>query len=592
MTPSRIPPDIKRALPSLVLVMAVLVTFAPVLTNGFVWDDIIMISENPNVKGFDGSHIKWVLTTFYDGNYHPIYWMTLGIDHLLWGGAPSGYHFTSLAWHALNAVLFFYMTLALLGTVRPGSARAPSEALVSGALIGALFFALHPLRVETVAWLSARGDLLCAAFLMISIIGYLKMVAAENIVHRWLWYLAVLASAVFSALCRAWTITLPVVLIILDVYPLARYRRRNAQGAGATTLLLEKLPLVLLSLITAYLAILAKSGSMKASADHTLPERLMQAAYGLLFYPVKTIVPVNLSPLYLLDHGFDAFAPLYVLSTIVVIVGTILLLRNRRRWPWALCVWCVYGVMISPQLGLVQSGPQLTADRYSYIATMPFFVLIGAGMSAALDHWRRRPFPRPHLIAIRLGLLFTLLSAAAASYTQTWVWESDYTLWSHAAAHDSGNYVAYNNLGNYLKDNTRRYQAAMDCYDRAIQLNPNLSEAYYNRALLKEIIGDTQGAITDYTDVIKRDKGDDRPLNNRGLLKQAEGDLNSAIEDFNGAIAVNPNAYNAYANRGLVHTLRGQPALARRDFRTALETAPDKWPQRALVEKMIANLED
>src|SRR5207249_5694880 len=208
---------------------AVLVCFLPALGSQFVlWDDDMNFTDNPSYRGLSASHLRWMFTTLYGGHYQPLSWLTLGLDYTLWGMNPTGYHLTSLLLHAVNAVLFYYIVLALLRR-----AVAAVSASAGAAAVGALFFAIHPLRVESVAWASERRDVLAALFYLATVLAYLRMAEEEPSGRAHRWYLVSLACFVLSLLSKAWGITLPVVLLALDVFPLRRAPRLREKAPYA-----------------------------------------------------------------------------------------------------------------------------------------------------------------------------------------------------------------------------------------------------------------------------------------------------------------------------------------------------------------------
>src|SRR6266566_1563356 len=350
------------------IALVVIACFLPTLRNDFVlWDDDLNFTDNPSYRGLSWRQLRWMFTTVHGGHYQPLSWVTLGLDYTLWGMNPAGYHLTSVLLHAANAVLFYHVVLALL---RRAAVSGPALVLEGAAAVGALFFAIHPLRVESVAWASERRDVL----------AYLRMAEEEGSGRARRWYLVSLACFVLSLLSQAWGITLPVVLLALDVFPLRRAPR-----------LLEKAPYAALALGAAALAFVAQQHqpAMRTLAQHGALQRTAQAAYGLSFYLWKTVAPWRLSPAYLLEGRLDPAAPRYLLSFVAVAGITALLVFARRRWPSGLVAWACYAAIVSPVLGFVQTGPQIAADRYTYLACLPWAVLVAAAVRrAALGHGR------------------------------------------------------------------------------------------------------------------------------------------------------------------------------------------------------------
>ena len=364
---------------AVLIVGAVLISFFPTLNNGFVdWDDTGMFTENFKYRGFSLAHVSWMFTTFHYGHYHPLTWLTLGLDYQLWGMNPKGYHLTSLLFHAASGVACYFLITALVGRQPAFSRFAQSLGFRLCCASGALFFALHPLRVESVAWATERRDVVSGLFYILTLLAYVRM-SEKDSMRRRRWLVLALFFFTCSFLSKAWAITLPVVLLVLDVYPLRRIGAGEQFAASCQKVLLEKIPFVLIAVVFAWIAWLAQERWSIRAESFGVVQRLMSAAYSLCFYPLKTAVPVGLSPLYVLDPVFIATKPKYVLTALAVPAIAVVLVLMRRRWPWALAAGVCYAIIVSPVLGLAQSGEQIAADRYAYLSCLPFAILIAAG---------------------------------------------------------------------------------------------------------------------------------------------------------------------------------------------------------------------
>jgi tetratricopeptide (TPR) repeat protein len=648
----------------ILIAAVVLACYLPALHNGFVWDDHANLIENFNYRGLSFAHLHWMFTTIHDANYHPLIWLTLAVDFVLWGMNPAGYHLTNIVLHTFNAVLFYFLVAAFLRRETAADPKDNAFVLQTGAAVGALFFALHPLRVEPVVGVSIRGDVLCGFFYLLTVIAYLRMNESRTAAGRRKWFLLSLLFFIFSLLSRAWGITLPLVLLILDAYPLRRFdvraelqqRAHSPQlAAGLASeskndgipysrrfpvplqrdcrdlqsissfkkVLLEKIPFAFFALSAGILAFWAKRGSMLMVAKHGLMDRFVQATYGLCFYIVKTIAPIRLSPLYLLEKDFNPIEPKYILSALLVLGIILGLIAMRHRWPWALTAWVCYAVIVSPLLGFVQSGPQIAADRYTYIACMPFAILAGAGMQRlGLARQNERLFSVKRF-AVMAFIWAGLLVLAVASSRHTHIWHNDLSFWNQALRLDPGHYIAYNNRGYYCK-NQRGPADTLNDYNNAIRLNPEYDKAYFNRGNLLMEQGDLAGALKDYNTLIRLDPNHARTYYNRGNLLKEQGDLAGALKDYNFAIRLNPEYSQAYNNRGLLYKEQSDFAGADKDFTAAirlnplspeiycnrglnwlsqnnfkaaftdftkaLEVAPENWPDRGRLEHMLYNI--
>jgi hypothetical protein len=325
----------------------------PSLGNGFVWDDMGNIVNNRNLDLPGLRFLGWAFTTFHLGHFQPLTWLSLCVDRCLSGDNALGYHLTNLLLHVINIIL-------LLGLARRLLARrgvAPTAALL-GALAAALVFGLHPLRVETVGWITERRHLLAALFYLLGLHAYLAAAHGPPLGrHR----LASYGAFILSMLCDAWVISLPVVLLCLDAVIDREPRWRQ--------LLLEKLPYAAIALAAMALALTAQhdSGALLAARGHDWPNRLMQAGYGATYYWVRSVYWCSLSPYVPIRAGelYDAWHWAALLLSVGV---TLAAMVRARRWRLFAAAWIGYLALVSPVLGLAQSGLQAVADRYSYLA--------------------------------------------------------------------------------------------------------------------------------------------------------------------------------------------------------------------------------
>jgi hypothetical protein len=519
---------VRWGLPAAVALVT-LACFAPALHNDFVnWDDPLNLTENPHFRGLSATHLRWMFTTFHMGHYQPLSWITLAVDYRFWGLDPTGYHLTNIVLHTGNAVLFYLISLRLL-CLAVGRAAAPAtatSAVRTAAAASALFFALHPLRAESVVWVTERRDVLSAFFYLATVLGYLRMQASPRASRSRHWWLVFsIFCLLLSSLSKAWGMTLPVVLLAIDVYPL----RRLTAGERPLPLVLEKLPYALPAAGVAVLALIAQShgAEMLAVEQYGLAARLAQAAYGLCFYLVKTVLPLRLSPAYALDPNLDPTAPVHVGAVATVVLVTALALVTWKRWPWLLVSWLCYVAIVSPVLGLVQTGPQLVADRYTYLSCLPWALLAGAAAYQVL----MRAWPGMIACLAGLGVL------AVLTIHQTRLWRDSMTLWNHALRLDPGNAVAHVNRGAAYESSGNLERAAAD-YAAAIQRNPAYADAYFGRGNVRRVQGDLDGAFADYDVVVQLRPHDPIGYANRGGIRHQKGDLEGAATDYRRALEI------------------------------------------------------
>jgi tetratricopeptide (TPR) repeat protein len=476
-----------RGWPPALVVLATLAVFLPALDAGFVnWDDDENFLRNPHYRGLGPQQLRWMLTAYHMGHWTPLTWLTLGLDHALWGMDPRGYHLTSLLLHAGSALLVYVLALRLLRRALP--AATGEVDLRIGAAAAALLFAVHPLRVESVAWVTERRDVLSGTLFLAAALAYLGS-AGDAGRQRGRWYAGALLLFAGALLSKASTLTLPFVLLLLDIYPL----RRLGGAAGWVTpsarrVWLEKLPFLALGALTAVVAFraLAPLGNTPSLAQLPVPLRAMIGIYGLASYLLTTLVPLDLSPLYQFPVGVTW------LHFAIVIAGFAVSAAAWRRWPAFAAAWGLYVVTLLPVLRLVQGGPQVVADRYSYLACLGWALLAGA---AAARRWGGTRVARALLAAwiAALGML---------TWQQAGVWHDSVTLWSHAVAVNPESRAAHANLAR-AHAAEGRIAAAAGHYEETLRLSANRAPYHVIIAELYERAGVPRAATPRFADALR-----------------------------------------------------------------------------------------
>ena len=563
----------------LVALLIALITFAaflPTLQNQFVnWDDDDNLVDNPHYRGLGWTHLRWMWTTFHVGHYVPLTWMTFGLDYLLWGLKPVGYHLSNLLLHAANAAVFYLVARWILGLALPGSGERGHVGLAFAAAFAALLFAIHPLRVESVAWATERRDVLSGLFYLSAILIYLRGCERGERGRGWYW----LSMAVFvlALLSKSMVVNLPIVLLILDVYPLRRLG--GAVGwwsAPARRVYVEKIPFVLLAIAVSAIAIMAQLSARAAVplAQLSVPSRLAVAAYGLSFYLWKMVVPLNLSPLYELPPTLNPWATPFILSYGVVLIITAVVLALRRRVPGLPAAWLAYVIVLLPVLGIVQSGPQIAADRYTYLAGLGWATLAGAG---PLFCWRtlgtsKTGTPTPLPIA---GVAICLvLGLGVLTWDQVQVWHDSGRLWTHVLTMDPQSPIAENSLGVVRADQGKPAEAS-EHFRQALRLKPDYADAHYNLGNALADQGKPAEASEHYRQAlrIKPDYADAH--NNLGNALADQGKPAEASEHYRQALRIKPDYADAHNNLGAALAQQGKLAEAIEHYRQALHIRPD-----------------
>ncbi len=511
------------------LAVITFLVYVPALGNGFVnWDDPAIIYENPLIRALD---LKGAFTAVVLGNWIPLTFLSYAMDYMVWGKNPLGYHLTANALHSLNAGLVFLIALRL-ACVR---SEPPGIRHYTIAAVGAVLFSVHPAHVESVAWLAERKDVLYAFFFLLSVLAYLKYSSSSS----GTWYVLSLLFFILSLLSKPMAVTLPAVLLILDWFPLGRLRGRLLMAA------LEKAPFFALSAAASVVTVLAqRSGGAVVPMDaYPLWMRAAVAVRALGFYVFKTIFPAGLAPYYplpsrgeLLDMSFyGSFA-----LTIAVIALSVIVFRRTKGFCAA---WLYYAVTLLPVIGIVQTGGQAAADRYTYLPLLGPFFMAGAGAGVLVVHPGMRRAAFYGVIIAGIVLSFALV---ALTVRQIGFWRDSLTLWNRQLEVYPGRVSHAYNMRGLAYDEKRMYREAVADFTSAIALNP--SDAY--------------------------------AFNNRGNAHRSLGNFGRAIEDFKAAALLSPNLPEPHHNLSGAYSAVGEMELAAESAKKARELGWGSQPGR------------
>jgi protein O-mannosyl-transferase len=443
--------------------------FFPVLGNVWVnWDDPDAFLNNPAYRGLAWANLRWAWTTFLLDVYQPGGWMLWEVQYVACGLAPFGYHLVSLVLHALNCIVLYCLTLALLRRVSPEFPGRPSWSLLAGTAAAVTLFAVHPLRTEVVAWVSCQSYLSCYLLTVLSIFAYLRATdgaAAPRV--RWLTSAVVLFAA--ALLCHPTSLCLPLLLLILDVYPLRRLSSQDGRCLPTLSrLLLEKLPFLAVAGLVCMVAFQARKSLVSVADDGLLP-RLALVSQSICFYPMKTILPAGLCCLYTSSAVVNWLTGPHLASGFAVLSITVLAFLIRRRCPWLLAGWLAYLVLLAPNMGFARYGTYVVADRYAYLSTTAVVVLGAAGLVRLFQQaasWAPR-------VAGAVVVLAAVCVLAVLSMQQCRTWRNSETLWTHALAHGAGAEPRASLLLGLHYIEKERYADAERPLRRAVALGPD-----------------------------------------------------------------------------------------------------------------------
>lgn len=544
-TAGQLPPEAKRTVRWLALALAVatVAAFAGVFNCDFVnFDDDHYVYRNRIVQGgFSWSFLRWALTAVDVFNWHPLTWLSLGVDYELFGLDPRGYHATNLALHVANSVFLLWLLARMTGSV-------PRSACV------AAFFALHPLHVESVAWVAERRDVLSTFFWLATMAFYDRYCRQPG----WWRYGAVFVTFALGLMAKPMLVTLPFVLLLLDYWPIRRWKpagnspSNGVEPSSAPTrsfawLIAEKVPLFALSVASCAITYLAQEwgGAIRTDDEYALAGRLLNVPLNYLTYLRRLAWPANLAVMYPYSRELP---PLWqpVAAGILLLAITLIALRSARRFPYGVVGWLWFLGTLVPVIGIVQVGRQATADRYMYVPMIGLLVSIcwGVGDCAA-----RRRGSRP-LVAATVLLL--LAGCAAATWLQVGYWRNGLTLFSRALRVAPRSPMVLNNLAVALAD--QGYPDEAEKYLRTcLRIAPNSHDAHLNLGLILVQRGRTEEAMIHLEEAI-REKPGAVPLHDLGLLAQVRGDMEKAIDYYRQAVA-------AGSRNALAHQLLGMALM-------------------------------
>ncbi len=556
------------------LALIVVGAFLPALNQGFVnWDDRSNFLNNPHYRGLGLAQLRWAWSTFWLGVYQPLAWLLFEAQYVIWKLDPRGYHLISLLLHTANAVVLYVLTATLLVRCWAADSRPSPWACSLGAGLATALYAVHPLRVEAVAWASCQPYLLCALFSMLAVLAYLRAVGTSP-TPRWGWLAGSLLLFVAALLSKAVAISLPGVLLILDVYPLRRLGGGPGRwlGASARTVWWEKVPFVLVSLVFMGLALAARKSGGTPIPESGAAARLAQACYGIGFYLVKTVRPMDLIAIYPLPRRIDWFAPPFLLSILGTLAVSVALFLQRRRWPGLLAAWLSYLVILAPNSGLIRSGNQLAADRYSYMALLGVVMVAAAGLSRSGPALARA---RPAAIGILAVSLGAVLGLTILTWDQCRVWRSSEALWVHALNHGAvRSSDAHTNLGLVLASQGKSAEAAAQ-YTEALRLDPGSAAAHTNLGLVFYHRGQYAEAVAQYQEALRLNPDSAEAHTNLGLVLYRRGQHAEAVAQYQEALRLDPGSAGACTNLGVALAHRGQYAEAVAQYVKALRCDPD-----------------
>ena len=548
---------------SLLLVLITTSVYWQVINFDFInYDDNEYVFDNPHVQdGITYDSIIWAFTTGHSSNWHPLTWLSHMMDCQIFGICAGGHHLTSLLFHIINSLLLFFVFRKMTGSQ------------LQSAFVAALF-ALHPLHIQSVAWVSERKDVLSAFFWMLTLWAYVRYVRQSG----WPRYLLILFFYICGLMSKPMVVTLPFVLLLLDYWPLKRFRLDESKEylrAKILGLLGEKIPLFILTAASAGITFLVQhqSGAMRSFEIIPFSDRLSNILISYIQYIIKFLYPINLGIFY----PFPDTIPGWKVITSILILGAIswaaVKLINRK--PWFIVGWLWFLGTLVPVIGIVQVGIQSMADRYMYLPMIGLLILISWGIPELLGKWHFRK------AILSLSSALVIIIFLWITHFQLTYWTDTYTLFNRAIAVTKNNAFAYNVVADEFASKGDD-KSAEKYFLAALAIKPNDTDALKGLGQLAYLTGDYDNALHYYQRALKISPADAEILNrtgktyyNLGLLSSKQGKFNEALDNYKMAISMNPQDDNAYKSLADLLFSQGDMIQALKNYSEALQITPD-----------------
>jgi len=533
--------------------------------NFINFDDDVYVTMNSHVQsGMTLNGIRWAFCSTDAEFWHPLTWLSLMLDNQLYGLNAGGYHLTNLILHILNTLLLFWLFNRMTGSIW------------KSAFVAALF-ALHPLHVESVAWIAKRKDVLSAFFWMVTLCLYVYY-TEKPVIRR---YLLVLFSFILALMSKPMVVTLPIIMILLDYWPLRRFESKRENWFFWQ--LKEKIPFFILSVVCSIITFYVHNNPSEKGIP--LSSRITNAPVSFVTYLEKTFWPHDLAVFY----PFPDQIPFWQIlgATLLIIIVSIAVIVMVKRFPYLFVGWLWYAITLLPVIGIIQVNAQAMSDHYTYLPIIGIAIMLAWGIPLL--------FPRED---IRKKILFPGAIAALAilsilTWQQGHYWKNSIELFSHALLVTKDKVLVYNNRG-IAYAQIGQYQPAIEDFTQAIRLKPNDAKSYSNRGITYAQIGQYQQAIEDFTQAIRLKPYYAEAYSSRGTVYAQAGQYQSAIEDFNQAIRLKPYYAEAYYNRGIAYAKLGRHQRAIEDYNCAIRMKPndaEAYNNRGIAYFMQSNNE-
>ena len=546
----------KKLLLSLIIITLTLSVYFQVYNYEFVFDDFAHIHDNEKIikRGLKAENIKWAFTSTYAANWHPLTWLLYFFDYEINELNSGNYHITNLFFHILNSILLFLLFFKLTKSL-------------NRSFLVALFFAIHPLHIESVAWVSGRKDLLSTFFGLFCVYFYIDFAKHKSLPK---YFLALLFFAL-SLMSKAMLVTMPFILLLLDYHPLKR--------KISLKLIYEKIPYFIIIVPASIIVFIAQKSGGAVSTLKTYPIslRIENAVVSYFLYIKKTLLPFNLAVFYPYPENIPVWEFMLALSFIVII--SYIAIKKIKTKPYFFTLWFFYLGTLFPVIGIVKIGAQSMADRYSYVPLIGIFALI-VWCIGDIKIYKKEFF-------LKVCSFFTIIFFLTISFFQIKHWKNSMALFERTMAVSPKAYIMYNNLGiSYMEK--EQYKKAAKYFRKVLLIEKNSDTTYYNLGLvLSKTKKNIDEAIKNYLKAISINANNEKAINNLGILYIQKKEFRKAVECFEKIVKLKPKNPESYNKLGITYDVWNKKNKANHYFKKALKIDPNYLPSKKRLKKVM-----
>jgi Flp pilus assembly protein TadD len=557
-----------------VLVACTWIALSPALSNGFVdFDDPGWILENLSFRGLGWEQIRFAFTTSTGGVYQPLGWLMQSLTYVLFGLDPRGFHLVSLFFHVVNVVLLHLLCVRLVARSMPEVAGRLGRARGWLCAVPVAFYAVHPLRVELVAWASVQAYLPGMSVSLLATLAYLQAHPASGGLRR-PWLIGSFVLTAVAVLTKASAVVLPFIFLILDAYPLGRFGPGHPSWPAVRKAVIEKGPILLFCFALMTVAFVVKPLWLEPEENAIQPQpvlvgRVAQACFGAWFYLAKTVWPFELTIFYPRPEGDEYRTPLFAACFAGVVLAAAAAFRLRRRWPWFPATLAAYLMIASPFLGLARVSVTLVSDRYCHSSVMAWSILGCAGICRLAQ----RRWPGPVRLGAGAGTLVVVVGLMELSIAQCHVWESNEHLWSHALKYAGWSAKLHDYMGATFAEEGK-FDRAIAEFREALRIRPHYFEALRDLGAALDARGDADPAITYLREAAKLRPKDAKVHLNLGAALVHERHVDEAVGVYREGLQFQPDFPNLHFNLGVALIYQHKVDEAIRELTRAVELRP------------------